>query len=714
MGGGSSKRNPHTDIKMNTPSHGNPGSTNALNSELNNVARNTNDTDKARRLVDAGADLSSTNGPTWRHTPLHQAAFHGRYDMAKTLVQLGAPLELHSNPCGRGHTGTPLELARGGGHHRIAEMLEEAMAGRKPAPLAKKGAAERSGVCGALVVHEARYGWASDIWKAKLGGGHNHGGGAKDVTGIVRGLVTNDELHINAGRAGQYMNRTFWPETSCGPAIPRKLAVRFSYDGGPVVTVVTPAVPNETVPLHVTRDTKGSDGDGVGSGEKPKIPSGFRFAGGYGEATRKDQIGHITSGGVEGHCFQGDKMRWPLQWAAMIGDVQAIRTLTAAGHDPNVKMTCWFDSEPLGWAASFGQCKAIIALCDAGADPARPANHAGNTPLADAQREGHTNAIKLVQEYLHGTRKVGSSKHGQTTLLEPEPSAPQPATLAAPVGERACGFVRVNDSAFDTAGVLYGLATGWGTRKYANPADSGTVSVRWSHDAANYYSTAGGHKVGDAKQAARVICEHTHPGANATMWSKGAPKAYFEIDLQTVEVRPTTFAYRNDYGGGGNHPRSFELQGSNDGASWTTLSKHTSETWSKGKGAKAWEVNGVMGYYRVFRIQNFGAPNHLCCSGLELYGVVRSVVGEKPAQATVIGNVKDLPTIATKIKRLQTELHVEPSGRSLAEDAKEIVETLGVSARVKGKPLVEQVNLCYDEVFGAAGAPEIPMGVPIA
>merc|ERR1711998_260244 len=102
--------------------------------------------------------------------------------------------------------------------------------------------------------------------------------------------------------------------------------------------------------------------------------------------------------------------------------------------------------------------------------------------------------------------------------------------------------------------------------------------------------------------------------------------------------------------------------------------------WSKGKGAKAWEVNGVTGYYRVFRIQNFGAPNHLCCSGLELYGVVRSVVGEKPAQATVIGNVKDLPTIATKIKR---------------------------------KPLVEQVNLCYDEVFGAAGAPEIPMGVPI-
>jgi hypothetical protein len=52
--------------------------------------------------------------------------------MAQTLVELGARLDLHSNPCGRGSTGTPLELARGGGHTRIAEMLEQAMKGTKP------------------------------------------------------------------------------------------------------------------------------------------------------------------------------------------------------------------------------------------------------------------------------------------------------------------------------------------------------------------------------------------------------------------------------------------------------------------------------------------------------------------------------------------------------------------------------------------------------
>ena len=159
---------------------------------------------------------------------------------------------------------------------------------------------------GALFVHAARYGWANDIWNAAPGSGHNHAGGAKDVTDIVRRMIVNDEcvtagsaaslerpsklpppptsfpltpsrstpsraspvaifgrLHINPNSQGQYMNRTFWPETSGGPAIPRKLVVRFSYGEGAVETAETPAVPNETVALHIPR-TGGSNGGGGG------------------------------------------------------------------------------------------------------------------------------------------------------------------------------------------------------------------------------------------------------------------------------------------------------------------------------------------------------------------------------------------------------------------------------------------------------------------
>jgi len=121
-----------------TPSHGNPASSSRLNTQLNNVARNTNDTAKARALVAAGADLTSTNGGHWRHTPLHQAAYHGRFEMARTLVELDSSrktLSMRSNPCGRGSMGTPLDLARGGGHRRIVELLEGAMKG-EAAPVA--------------------------------------------------------------------------------------------------------------------------------------------------------------------------------------------------------------------------------------------------------------------------------------------------------------------------------------------------------------------------------------------------------------------------------------------------------------------------------------------------------------------------------------------------------------------------------------------------
>ena len=61
-----------------------------LNQELNNCARNTNDASRLRQLVAQGADLASTNGGDWRHTPLHQACFHNRPLMVKALLDSAA------------------------------------------------------------------------------------------------------------------------------------------------------------------------------------------------------------------------------------------------------------------------------------------------------------------------------------------------------------------------------------------------------------------------------------------------------------------------------------------------------------------------------------------------------------------------------------------------------------------------------------------------
>ena len=382
-----------------TPSHGNPRSTNDLNSELNNVARNTDDTARARALVKAGADLRSTNGPTWRHTPLHQAAYHGRYEMAKTLVELGAPLDLHSNPCGRGATGTPLELARGGGHHQIADMLEKAAGGKKGrvARLLSNLLQRINPRVAQLAPPVAKTSSVEGRWEVYQNIDMAYQGDV-EIIDDWRSHTSIDELKTIVEEKG-------YSAISVGSF---GFAALKSFDYQLTKEHCKPSH-GYTNELHIWfPSVRGSRPLPSGEAAKPpKVPAGFHFHEGFGEATRGDQIGHITSGGVESHCFKGDKLRWPLQWAAMIGDVEAIDALVAAGHDPNVKMSDWYDSEPLGWAASFGQCKAIEALCAHGADPGRPANLAGNTPLSDAQREGHTEAIALLNEYLSGARTIG-------------------------------------------------------------------------------------------------------------------------------------------------------------------------------------------------------------------------------------------------------------------------------------------------------------------
>lgn len=65
-------------------------------------------------------------------TPLHQAAFYGKCEMAQALIEMGAPLDLPSNPCGRGSRGTPFELARGGGHVRCALRQRKLISERAP------------------------------------------------------------------------------------------------------------------------------------------------------------------------------------------------------------------------------------------------------------------------------------------------------------------------------------------------------------------------------------------------------------------------------------------------------------------------------------------------------------------------------------------------------------------------------------------------------
>jgi ankyrin repeat protein len=75
------------------------------------------DAETLRVLLDAGADVAHPNAHGW--TPLHQAAYGDRGDLARLLLDAGAPADVSA----RGAGGTPLVVALFWGHREVVEVL---------------------------------------------------------------------------------------------------------------------------------------------------------------------------------------------------------------------------------------------------------------------------------------------------------------------------------------------------------------------------------------------------------------------------------------------------------------------------------------------------------------------------------------------------------------------------------------------------------------
>ena len=95
--------------------------------------------------------------------------------------------------------------------------------------------------------------------------GHHKG---KDVTDIIRSMVSNNELHLNPKRKGQYLNDTFQFGKSWAHC--KVVAVKYRYGSGPVHEVVTNAVPHESVGVDITPQTNVSNDVASNSGTKTK------------------------------------------------------------------------------------------------------------------------------------------------------------------------------------------------------------------------------------------------------------------------------------------------------------------------------------------------------------------------------------------------------------------------------------------------------------
>jgi hypothetical protein len=174
---------------------------------------------------------------------------------------------------------------------------------------------------------------------------------------------------------------------------------------------------------------------------------------------------------------------------------------------------------------------------------------------------------------------------------------------------------------FDEAGVLHHIATEGGTSAYVNPHTAGRVVATRSScvhgGGRDHYFVAG-------------PC----PGRSST---DSIPTSWMAVDLGAGRAL-TVNHYALRYGGNTGEcvPRNWELQGSQDGAAWTTLRRHDNDTTMEQKGyvVAHWAVEGVTTPYRHFRVHQHGPNALICgpargakqhclsCNGIELYGAL--------------------------------------------------------------------------------------------
>jgi hypothetical protein len=187
-------------------------------------------------------------------------------------------------------------------------------------------------------------------------------------------------------------------------------------------------------------------------------------------------------------------------------------------------------------------------------------------------------------------------------------------------------------SPFDKNGVLYYLGTKGGTREYQNPHTAGEVVAKMSSIANNN---------GPEHGAPERFVQHAVHWGRGMRYGAGRnltddlPNSWMSVDLgEGRTLVPNDYCLRHWEQHSSHALRTWRFEGSIDGAKWTVLRKHSNDQTIRAESLAvgAWKIESWRDHphgFRHFRIVQSGpnseSSNHLICSGIEIYGLLRGV-----------------------------------------------------------------------------------------
>ena len=210
----------------------------------------------------------------------------------------------------------------------------------------------------------------------------------------------------------------------------------------------------------------------------------------------------------------------------------------------------------------------------------------------------------------------------------PAPSAGTPLPILPPghpsVADSGIAVLRYQ-SDFDSNGCMTYLGTQGRRVPWINPAESGQVSARASEIA-----------VSPPSMAASAICGREV----VRCCTVGKQDMWFMVDLKDKLLMPTHYSLRHYSTYDTEALRNWKLEGSVNGVQWDLLRMHVNDKALTLKGATAtWPLQSTGRAYRMFRItqtgHNSNSNYYMCCSGMELYGLLQLWPGPGPQQVAM-------------------------------------------------------------------------------